>query len=102
MFRQNECPILWIRIDPEYELIRKVKVVQGKINWLFQLLKERDYMGQIEACQALAEYSDQVVYDILQSVVKNEKYFFKVRKHALRSLQSINIREFNANLSREK
>jgi hypothetical protein len=30
-----DCPILWIRIDPEVEYIRKVKVHQGKDNWLF-------------------------------------------------------------------
>ena len=29
-------PVLWIRVDPEMEYIRKVKVVQKKRNnWLF-------------------------------------------------------------------
>lgn len=38
-----DSPILWVRIDPEMEYIRKAKVNQGKENWLFQLLQEKDY-----------------------------------------------------------
>ena len=30
-----ESPILWIRVDPDMEYIRKVKVVQEENNWLF-------------------------------------------------------------------
>lgn len=33
-----ESPVLWIRLDPDMEYIRKVKVIQEKNNWLFQLL----------------------------------------------------------------
>lgn len=40
-----ECPILWIRVDPEIEYIRKVKIHQAPDNWLFQLLQEKDHMG---------------------------------------------------------
>ena len=84
-----ECPILWIRVDPEIEYIRKVKVHQAPDNWLFQLLREKDHMGQIEACKALKNYHDEDVYEVLKAVAKNEKFFFKVRKQALRSLEAI-------------
>lgn len=30
-----ESPVLWIRVDPDMEYIRKVKVIQEKNNWLF-------------------------------------------------------------------
>ena len=36
------------------------------------------------------------MYDILSSVVKNDKYFFKVRKHALKALQRIDMRVMSA------
>lgn len=43
-------PVLWIRVDPDMEYIRRVKVIQDKkIHWLFQLLRENDIIGQIEA-----------------------------------------------------
>ena len=39
-------PVLWIRVDPDMEYIRKVKVIQEKRNnWLFQLLRENDIVG---------------------------------------------------------
>ena len=97
-----DCPILWIRIDPEVEYIRKVKVHQGKDNWLFQLLQDRDYISQIEACYELRNYNDEFVYEILKSVAKNEKYFIKVRKQALRSLEIIQVSAFSQFLSHEK
>jgi len=75
-----DCPILWIRVDPDFEYIRKVKVNQTKENWLFQLLQERDHIAQIEACKALRKYHEEFVYEILIAVAKNEKFFFKVRK----------------------
>lgn len=33
-----DSPVLWIRVDPDMEFIRKVSVEQGENNWLFQLL----------------------------------------------------------------
>lgn len=39
-------PVLWIRVDPDMEYVRQVKVVQQKRNnWLFQLLRENDIIG---------------------------------------------------------
>lgn len=99
---QIECPILWVRVDPDVETIRRVKVLQTQNSWLYQLLQDRDYIGQIEACKELKNYDDKFVYNILQQIAMNEKYFFKVRKHALRSLQEINVRTFDNYLSHEK
>lgn len=40
-----ESSVLWIRVDPDMEYIRKVKVKQDSNNWLFQLLLEKDIIG---------------------------------------------------------
>ena len=84
-----ESPILWIRIDPDFEYIRSVKVHQDRDNWLFQLLKEKDHISQIEACKELRNYNEEFVYETLEAVAKNPKFFYKVRKHALRSLEKL-------------
>ena len=97
-----DCPILWVRVDPDMECLRRVKVIQSKYSWLYQLLKEKDHLGQIEAIRELANYHDEYVYELLKSIAKNEKYFFKVRKHAIRSLQAINVAAFREHLSHEK
>ena len=59
-------------------------------------------MSQIEACKELKNYNDVLVYEILESVAKNPKFFYKVRKHALRSLEAIQVSAFSAYLSHEK
>jgi len=84
------------------ECLRRVKVIQSKQSWLYQLLKEKDPLGQIEAIRELANYHDEYVYELLKSIAKNDKYFFKVRKHAIRSLQAINVAAFREHLSHEK
>lgn len=48
-----ESSVLWIRVDPDMEYIRKVSVKQDVNNWLFQLLLEKDIIGQIEAIRQL-------------------------------------------------
>ena len=25
--RQNECPVLWVRVDPDFEILRRVEIV---------------------------------------------------------------------------
>ena len=42
----DNSPVLWIRVDPDMEFIRKVRVQQdNRNNWLFQLLREQDIIG---------------------------------------------------------
>jgi hypothetical protein len=36
--------------------------------------------------EALAEFNDETVYEILKSVARNENYFVKVRKAVLKAL----------------
>ena len=100
--KNKESSILWIRIDPDFEYIRSVKVHQERDNWLFQLLKGEDHISQIEACKELCNYNEEFVYEILEAVAKNPKFFFKVRKHALRSLEVIQVSAINKFLSHEK
>ena len=95
-------PVLWIRVDPDMEYIRKVKVVQEKRNnWLFQLLRENDIVGQIEAVKQLHKYKEEMVYEILKTVSRNENYFLKVRKQVLKALHKMEISSFHKHLSHE-
>lgn len=84
------------------EYIRQVKVVQDKkVHWLFQLLRENDIVGQIEAVKQLHKYNSELVYEILKTVAKNENYFFKVRKCVLKALQKMEVSQINKWLSHE-
>ncbi|CAF5088529.1 unnamed protein product, partial [Rotaria socialis] len=37
-----ECPILWIRIDPDLKVIRELQFEQADYNWQCELRYERD------------------------------------------------------------
>jgi transcription initiation factor TFIID subunit 2 len=52
--KQNECPVLWVRVDPEFELLRRIAVHQPESMSLEQLRGEHDFIGQQEAMLALA------------------------------------------------
>ena len=45
--------------------------------------------------------SSEDVYKVLKEVAKNEFFFFKVRKHAFKALEAIQVRAFNKLLSHE-
>jgi len=51
--------------------------------------------------EALAEFNDETVYEILKSVARNENYFVKVRKAVLKALGKMQISDFNEHISHE-
>lgn len=91
-----------MRIDPELEFIRKVNIEQEEDNWHYQLLKEKDIIGQYEAIHALKKYNTEAAYEALKHVILNKEYFFKIRQQALKAITEMNTKEFNKFLSTEK
>lgn len=51
--------------------------------------------------EALSEFNDETVYEILKSVARNENYFVKVRKAVLKALGKMQISDFNEHISHE-
>lgn len=51
--------------------------------------------------KALSKYNEELVYDILKAVARNESYFFKVRKAVLKALGKMKISAFNEHISHE-
>jgi transcription initiation factor TFIID subunit 2 len=94
--------LLWIRVDPELELIRNIRVEQDEDNWHYQLLKEKDIIGQYEAIHALKKYNTESAYEALKHVIQNNEYFYKIREEALDAIVQMNTKEFNKYLSSEK
>lgn len=43
-----ESPVLWLRVDPEMTLLRKVTWEQPDYMWQYQLKYERDVVAQCE------------------------------------------------------
>ena len=65
------------------------------------MLREQDIVGQIEAVRQLHKYNEDLVYEILKTVSRNENYFFKVRKEVLKTMHKMEISAINEHLSHE-
>ena len=52
----DDSPVLWIRVDPDMQLIRTVEIQQPDWQWQYQLKHERDVTAQAEAAMALEKY----------------------------------------------
>ena len=97
-----ECSLLWVRIDPELEYIRRVNILQSEDNWHYQLLKEKDIIGQYEAIHALKAFKTEQAYDALKHVIQNKEYFYKIRKEAVKAITEMKTKDFQKYLSTEK
>ena len=74
-----ECPILWIRIDPDLKVIRELQFEQADYNWQWELRYERDILSQFEALEALKKYPSQNTLGTLGTVLDSSTCFYRVR-----------------------
>lgn len=49
--RSADSPLLWIRIDPDMSILRKVEFEQADFMWQYQLRYERDVVAQVGRCK---------------------------------------------------
>ena len=48
IFFSADSPVLWLRIDPDMQVLRKVQWEQPDYMWQYQLRHERDVVAQSE------------------------------------------------------
>ena len=49
-----EVPVLWLRVDPEYQWLRQLSIEQPDTIWQSMLRYERDPVAQIEVSQSVS------------------------------------------------
>lgn len=83
VFYTNVCsadsPLLWIRIDPDMAVLRKVELAQADFMWQYQLRYERDVVAQEEAIVALEKFPTAASRLALTDILEHEQCFYKVR-----------------------
>jgi len=87
--QMDDSPVLWIRLDPDFTLIRSVEIVQPDFQWQYQLRHERDVTAQTEAVYALESFPSSTTRSALTDSIKNEHCFYKVRCRATKCLTKI-------------
>ncbi|XP_061737606.1 transcription initiation factor TFIID subunit 2 isoform X2 [Nerophis ophidion] len=77
-----DSPLLWIRIDPDMSILRKVELEQADFMWQYQLRYERDVVAQEEAIFALESFPTPASRLALTDILEQEQCFYKVRIQA--------------------
>eukprot|EP00731_Ephydatia_muelleri_P018686 Em0011g726a len=62
----TEVPILWVRVDPDFQWIRRVNMEQADTIWQCVLKYERDATAQIESILALESFPSGPSRDLLR------------------------------------
>ncbi|RXM35692.1 hypothetical protein EOD39_3948 [Acipenser ruthenus] len=77
-----DSPLLWIRIDPDMSILRKVEFEQADFMWQYQLRYERDVVAQEESITALEKFPTPASRLALTDILEQEQCFYKVRMEA--------------------
>lgn len=85
----DDSPVLWIRIDPDMQLVRSLDIQQPDFQWQYQLRHERDVTAQCEAARALERFPSLASRKALIDMIEDEKCFYRVRCLATHCLAKV-------------
>lgn len=89
MMDSHDSPVLWIRIDPDMQILRQIVFSQPDYNWQYQLKYERDITAQLDSLQVLTEYPTVATRKIMMEMIEDERCFYRVRCKAALNLTKI-------------
>ncbi|KAM4864852.1 LOW QUALITY PROTEIN: transcription initiation factor TFIID subunit 2-like, partial [Thomomys bottae] len=84
-----DSPLLWIRIDPDMSVLRKVEFEQSDFMWQSQLCYERDVVTQQEPILTLEKFPTPASRLALTDILEQEQCFYRVRTSACFCLAKI-------------
>ena len=84
-----EVPVLWVRVDPEYQWIRQLTLEQSDTIWHCLLKYERDANAQLDAVEALESFQTNQTRDVFRDTILNSNFFYRVREQAAKSLAKV-------------
>ncbi|KAI6236127.1 TATA binding protein associated factor [Aphelenchoides besseyi] len=84
-----DSPILWIRVDPNMLLIRKLNITQPVHQLEYMLRYEHCAVAQCEAVDQLRNFPVQQTHNVLLEAVENDHFFHRVRNRAAFCLTEI-------------
>ncbi|KAK3090048.1 hypothetical protein FSP39_008810, partial [Pinctada imbricata] len=84
-----DSPVLWLRVDPDMNLLSHVTWEQPDYMWQYQLKFERDVVAQKEAIDALINYPTTATRKALTDILENEHCFYRVRMEAAYCLAKV-------------
>lgn len=89
MMDNQDSPVLWIRIDPDMQILRHIVFEQPDYQWQYQLKFERDITAQLDSLQVLVNYPTVATRKTLTDIIEDERCFYRVRCSAALSLTKV-------------
>ncbi|BHF71087.1 Transcription initiation factor TFIID subunit 2 [Sparganum proliferum] len=77
-----DSPLLWLRLDPDLQVIRSIHTDQADYMWHLMLAHDRDCLGQLEAVRVLANFASPETRLALSNIVADSRVYFRVRTDA--------------------
>ncbi|VDM04304.1 unnamed protein product [Schistocephalus solidus] len=74
-----DSPLLWLRLDPDLQVIRSIHTDQADYMWHLMLAHDRDCLGQLEAVRVLANFASPETRLALSNIVADSRVYFRVR-----------------------
>lgn len=84
-----DSPVLWVRIDPDLLLVRKISIRQPVYQWEYMLKYERDVLAQLHALDVLQRFPSPHVRSILLETIETESFFYRIRCRSAFSLAEV-------------
>ena len=84
-----EVPVLWVRVDPDYQWIRHLAMEQADTVWHCLLKYERDANAQLDALEALEAFQTNQTRDAFRDTILNSNFYYCVRQQAAKSLSKV-------------
>lgn len=78
-----------MRVDPDFQWIRRLTTEQSDTTWQNMLKYERDAIAQLDALQALGEYPSNITRDCFRDTILNSCFYYQVRLQAAQSLAKV-------------
>lgn len=89
MMDNHDSPVLWIRIDPDIQILREVIFEQPDYQWQYQLKYERDVTAQLDSLNVLISHPTIATRKTLTDIIEDEKCFYRVRCKAALNLTKV-------------
>jgi len=89
MMDNHDSPVLWIRIDPDLQILRQVVFEQPDYQWQYQLKYERDVTAQLDALQVLTDHPTVATRKTLTDIIEDERCYYRVRCSAALKLTKV-------------
>ncbi|CAB3409208.1 unnamed protein product [Caenorhabditis bovis] len=91
-----ESPVLWIRLDHDFLLIREISISQPIFHWEYMLKYERDVIAQMEALERIQIFPSAQSKSVIVDTISNDKFFYRIRCRSAFVLSAVQNRRMEA------